>query len=245
MLKYRQRTNPNPTSLHCDWTAYYDPMEDDGISFYSHEHQCNLATTFRSLPDINPIQSNDTVLRILNLKLEASCTTSASKASSRLFLIESTALNESPEIAKGALKERKSTITDVGYFWRAMDYLEARRRLGRFRRYHSHLQEEEVGTAINDIEGETRPLDLFKPDILMCGLYLSICVLDVLAHRRFPDKAAKSFWDGSLARSQLGGVFVFCHLCAYYILGTKMLHSSRAAGLVSLYSLTEYVIQRV
>lgn len=188
-----------------------------------------MGTTFRSLPDPNPSQSNDTVLRILNLKLEASCTISASKASSRLFLVESTARNKSPGIAKGALKERKSTVADVGHFQRATDYLEARRRLGRFRRYHSHLQEE-VGTAINDIEGETRPLDLLKPGTLMCSLYLLVWVLDVLAYRRLPDKAAKSLWDGLPARSQLGVFFVFCHLCAYYILGTKMLHSSRAAG---------------
>jgi hypothetical protein len=222
MLRYRQRTNPNPTSPHCDWTAYSDPTEDDGISFYSHKHQCSVSTTFHSLPNPNPSQSDDTVLRILNLKLEASCTTSASKASSRLFLVENTARNKSPGIAKGALKEGKSTITDVGYFWRAMDYLEARCRLGRFQRYHSHLQEE-VGTAIKDIEGETRPLDLLKPGVLMCSLYLSVWVLDVMAHRRLPDKAAKLFRDGLPARSQLGGFFVFCHLCAYYILGAKIL----------------------
>jgi hypothetical protein len=70
-------------------------------------------------------------------------------------------------------------------------------------------------------------------------------VLDVLAHWRFPNKATKLFRDGSLARSQLGSFFVFYHIYTYYILGTKMLHSSRAAGLVSLYSLTEYVILRV
>jgi hypothetical protein len=218
-------------------------MADDGISFYSQEHQCNLATTFRSLPDPNFIQSNDTVLRILNLKLEASCTTSASKTSSRLFLIESTARNKLSENPKGLLKERKSTSAGVDYFRSALEYLEARRRLDRFRRYYSHLQEDEIGTGINDIEGETRPLELWRPDILMCSLYLSIWVLEVLAQRRFPDKA-KPVRDDLPAHSQLGGFFVFCHLCAYYILGTKMLHSSRTAGLVSLYSLLEYVIQR-
>jgi hypothetical protein len=147
-------------------------MEDNDISFYRNEHQC-MGTTFRSLPAPNPSQSNDTVLRILNLKLEASCTISASKVSSRLFIVESTARNKSLGIAKGPLKERKSTIADIGYFRRAIDHLEARRRLGRFRRYHSYLQEE-VGTAINDVEGETQQLDLLKPDILICSLYLSV-----------------------------------------------------------------------
>jgi hypothetical protein len=103
------------------------------------------------------------MLRILNLKPEVNCTTSASRASSQLFLIEKTARNKSPEFTKGALERSKSTIVDVGYFRRAMAYFEARRRLGRFRRYHSHLQEEEVGPAINDIAVETRTLDLLLP----------------------------------------------------------------------------------
>jgi hypothetical protein len=126
-----------------------------------------------------------------------------------------------------------------------MHYLEARRRLHRFRRYHSHLQEEGVGTTIKDIEGDSRHFDLLKPDLLVCSLYLSVWLLDLLAQQRLPDKAAKSLRGGLQARSQLGGLYVFCHLCAYYMLGFKMLHSSRAAGLLSFHSLTEYVVHRV
>lgn len=218
-------------------------MEDKGVILYSHEHQCSLATTFRSLPDpYGP--SNDTVLRTLNLKLEASCTVSASQTSSRLFVVESIAYDRAPSIAKEPSKAREPTFTNMGYFWRAMDYLKARRRLSRFRRYYSHLQDE-LETVRDAIEGETPLLDLRKPDVLMCSLYLLLWMIDMLAHRRFPGKAGRTFWDGLPAHSQLGGFFVLCHLYTYYLLGWKMLHSSRAAGLVSCYSLTEYVLQRV
>lgn len=215
-------------------------MEDGGIALYSHEHKCSLATTFRSLPELDARQTNDTVLRILNLKLEASCTTSASKASSRLFLIESTARTKLPVIKEGALQKRSSEMAGVGYFRRAVDYIAARRRLGYFRTHHGHLQE--VGTSIRDIEGDTRFLDLSKPDLLACSLYLSMWVLDALVHQRLPVETASSPLR-LRARSQLGGMFVLSHICAYYVLGRKMLYSSRAAGLVSLYSLAEYVIE--
>jgi hypothetical protein len=208
------------------------------MDFYSHEHQCSLATTFHSVPDPIFSQSNDTVLRTINLKLEASCTKSASKASSRLFLVDSTA-------AKGALKERRVATADVSYFRRAIHHLEARRSLGRFRRYYNHLQEEEAGTTTNDLAGESRSLDLSKLDILVCSLNVVVWLLNLLAHQRLPDKAADSLWTGFSGCCQHKSLFVFFHLCAYYVLGTKMLHSSRAAGLVGLYSLTEYVIQWV
>ncbi|CZR69155.1 uncharacterized protein PAC_19055 [Phialocephala subalpina] len=237
--RIRVGTNPNPASPHCDWTTYYDPMEDDGITFYNHEHQCSLGSTFRSVPDPEHIQSNDTMLRILNLKLEASCTASASEASSRLFLVESTSRVETPGSAKGPSNQGQSLTN--GWFRRAVHYLQARRRLDRVRKYHGHLQDE-VGTAINDIGGKTRPLDLWKPDILMCILYLLVWVTGVLHHRRFRGNAANLFGNDLPAHSQLGSVFVMCHIIAYYILGVKMLHSSRAAGLVSLYGFTEYAI---
>lgn len=53
--------------------------------------------------------------------------------------------------------------------------------------------------------------------------------------------------DGLSPRTRRLGRFrrYHSHLCAYYILGTKMLHSSRAAGLISLYSWTEYVVRRL
>ncbi|CZR50144.1 uncharacterized protein PAC_00016 [Phialocephala subalpina] len=135
LRKIAKRTIPNLTSPHCDWTAYFDPMENDGISFYSHEHACSLGTTFRSVPDPTSSQSNDTVLGILNLKLEASCTASAGQAGSRMFLVDSTIArkNKSSGIPNRAPEESKfPTITYIGYFRRAMHYLDARRRLGRF-----------------------------------------------------------------------------------------------------------------
>jgi hypothetical protein len=242
MLRCRRRTNPSPESPRCDWTAYYDPMEDNGISFYSQKYQCSLATTFRSLPEPDSSQRNDTVLRILNLKLEASCTTSANEASSRLFLVDSTTATIIPAVANGALQGRKFDIINSGYFWRTVDYLAARHRLGHFRRYHSHLQEFE--TTISDIEGDTRSLDLSKPDILTCSLYLSVWLINSLVQRRLLGEAKKSL-RGLPACSQLRGFFVLFHLCSYYMMGLKMMYSSRAVGIISLYSLTEYVIYRL
>jgi hypothetical protein len=184
------------------------------------------------------------VLRILNIKLEASCTTSANEASSRLFLVETTFQHKSFGNGKEALNKRPTAV-DIGYFSRAMDYFQARRSLGHFRRYHSHLQEEEIGAVITEIEGDTRPLDILKLDVFACSVYVLIWLLGVLVRQRFPEKAAKWLPDGLPAHSHLRGLFVFCHGVAYYLLGTKMLHSSRAAGMISLYSLTEYVVKLI
>jgi len=232
------RTNAVPKSPRCDWTAYYDPMEDNGIAFYSHEYQCSLATTFRSLHDPATSQSNGTVLRILNLKLEASCTMSASEASSRLFLIETTASNEVPAMAKGAMQAGNADIVSLGYVRRAVDYLAARHRLGRFKKHHGHLQED----GVSDVEGETQPMGLSRPELLACSLYLSSWVSDVLFLLRFTIGATKPLCKLRV-RSRFGLVFVLFHLCAYYVLRTKTLYSSRAAGLLSTYNLTEYILQ--
>ena len=227
-------------SQHCDWAVYYNLMTDDGISLYNPKNQCNLATTFRSIPGPEIRSSNDTVLHVLDLKIEASCTISASEVSSRLFLIESMASEDLPRAANGALKERKSTIANVGFVWRAVEMLDARRRLGRFRRNHSHLQEEEIGLDINEIEGKARPFDLSRSEIIMCSLYLLVWMIGTLARQRFPDKAVPS-----LGGFEPGGLFVICHICCYYLLGMKMLHSSRTAGMVSMYCLTDYVAKMV
>src|SRR5437016_5646808 len=94
-------------SPHCEWTAYYDPRTDDGISFYNDENQCSLATTFRSVPDSKLSLSNDTASRVLGLKLEASCTTQASPASSKLFLVESPTRGQAPK-SKVSVADREA-----------------------------------------------------------------------------------------------------------------------------------------
>jgi hypothetical protein len=92
MFRYCQRTCSDPPSPYGDWTVYHNPLGgDDGISFYNHEHRCSAMTTFRSLPDPNPRQHNDTVLDVLHLKVEGSCTVTASEASSRFLRIDDTA----------------------------------------------------------------------------------------------------------------------------------------------------------
>lgn len=141
-------------------------------------------------------------------------------------------------------KDKTATVANVGFFRRAMKHLEARRRLSRFRRYRSHLQEETVGALVNHIEGEARLLHLLKPDMLICSLYLSVWLLDTLARRRLLSKAAQPFQAELPARPQPGNSFIICHLCAYYVLDTKMLYSSRIAGLVGLFSLIEYIMAK-
>ncbi|KAH7409726.1 hypothetical protein BKA64DRAFT_405695 [Cadophora sp. MPI-SDFR-AT-0126] len=240
----RVGTNPNPMSPHCEWTAYYNPSPDDGISFYNEENQCTLATTFRSVPDSKLSLGNDTALRVLGLKLEASCTTQASQTSSKLSIVESPTLGQAPK-SKASGANREPTIASVSYWRRGLHYFEARNRLGRFRKYHSHLQEEALGTLIDAIEGETRSLDPAKPDVAICILYLAVWVLNVMACRRFPDATAKAFRTAVPKHFQFRGLFVGCHILSHYMFGIKMLHSSRAAGIVSLYCLTEFVVPRI
>jgi len=61
---------------------------DLGFSLYHPKHDCHIATTFRTFPDYDGERGNDTVARILNLQLEAACTTQAKDTASRLFIIE-------------------------------------------------------------------------------------------------------------------------------------------------------------
>ncbi|KAK0112619.1 hypothetical protein ONS95_014362 [Cadophora gregata] len=235
--RIRVGTYPNPMSPHCEWTAYFDSRSDDGIRLYNDESKCGLATTFRSVPDSKLSLGNDTALRVMDLKLEASCNTQASPASSKMFLIESSTLGQGRK-SKVSLADKESAIAAVSYWRRGMHYFEARSRLARFRQYHSHLQEEALGTSINALEGETPSLDLSKPEVAICVLYITVWMMRLLVRQRYPDAAAKENWSNAL-----GGLFVFSHIVSYYIFGMKILHSSRVAGMVSLYCLLEYVLQ--
>ena len=240
-LTCHRRTQSNPASPHCHWVVYDDDAKDEGIAFFSPEHQCSLATTFRSLPGPDLSRSNDTVLRILNLKLEASCTTSASAASSRLFLIESASQTELPPILGETSYKKPSGIAAFGCFWRGLHYFQARRRLASFRRHYGHLQDGR--TVASDVEGETCSLDPSKPDVLACCLYLLAWTFDALVRQRLPVEAAQSFLRLRV-RSELGGIFILSLILIHYVMGKKMLYSSRAAGLVTFYSLTEYIVRK-
>ncbi|KAH7182080.1 hypothetical protein DER46DRAFT_568658 [Fusarium sp. MPI-SDFR-AT-0072] len=80
------------------------------------------STMYRSIPSSEATQSNDTVIRVLDLKLEASCTINASGSSSRLFLIENTAGTTLPKAPKGG----KPIIDTGGVFRGGMEYWMAR-----------------------------------------------------------------------------------------------------------------------
>ncbi|SMR52270.1 unnamed protein product [Zymoseptoria tritici ST99CH_3D1] len=90
----------------CDWSAFYDASTDREIAFYNLSHECTLATTFRSIPEAIEQKTNDTVQLFMNLKVEASCTKSASSASSRMFLIE-TALRSKLTVRPAPQKTRR------------------------------------------------------------------------------------------------------------------------------------------
>ena len=60
-----------------------------------------------------------------------------------------------------------------------------------------------------------------------------------MACHQYPEVTAAAFQK---AHFQLGGLFVLSHIICYYILGMKMLQSSRPAGVVSLYHLAEYIV---
>jgi hypothetical protein len=207
-----------------------------GLTFFSPEHQCSLATTFRSLPESDLGRNDDTVLRTMNLKLEASCTASASAASSRLHLIEVASHPRPPIRSEETLYEIDLGIAAVRCFWQGVHHFQARSRLSNLRHYYSHLQGD--GTHPSGIEGQTQSLDLSKPEILACCSYLLIWIMHGLHRQRRPSQANPS----ERSRSQLGAIFVLSHVVAHYVIGKKMQHSSRVAGLVSLYGLAGYVL---
>lgn len=232
MLTCYQRTTSGTASADCEWSVYYDHARD-GIGLYSARHQCNLATTFRSIPCSELTQSNDTVLRVLDLKLEASCTIDASRSSSTLFLIETTAARE---LHKAQKKTRPNTDTSK-ILRQAVEYFLARRRLAHFRRFHGHLQQDSVGTNIYELEGTSRSLEFSKPDIVMCSLYLALVILAGFARRQLANRTHRSLQSGLWRDLRLGGAFVLCHFFGYYVIGIRMLYSSRVAGLISSYCL--------
>lgn len=63
-------------------------MEDHGFSLYSPKHNCYLATSFRGFPQNYGPRTNDTVRKELDLELEATCTSSVSRAASRLWIVD-------------------------------------------------------------------------------------------------------------------------------------------------------------
>lgn len=238
MLTYHLRTVTNTGSASCDWTVYYD-ADQGSVTFYNPTLECDLASTFRSLPHSEHTQSNDTVLRVLGLRLEASCTVGASELSSRLYAVDSSTRHQSHKALQNGLGERQPSINNVGAFRRAIEYHLARRRLTRFRNYHSQLQEEAIGTEINEVQGISRPFDLSRPEIAICSFYLVAVVLARVTKRKLADEATGSRQNGTRGFCQLGGVFVSCHVLGYYGIGIRMLHSSRVAGLISLYCLAD------
>lgn len=72
----------------CIWVLKYDPFSDSGFRLYNPVHQCFLASSFRTFPDYDGEQSNDTIVTQLRLELEAACTTEVTDAASRMYILE-------------------------------------------------------------------------------------------------------------------------------------------------------------
>ncbi|KAF4943411.1 hypothetical protein FGADI_13438 [Fusarium gaditjirri] len=197
--RIRIGTVSNTGSASCDWTVYYDAIQGS-VNFYNPSLKCDLASTFRSLPHSEPARGNDTVLRLLDLRLEASCTVGASESSSRLYTIESFARHQSQKAVQKGPDENQQTVVNVGAFRRAIEYHLARRRLASFRNHHSQLQEEAIGTGINEVQGMSRPFDLSKPDIVICGFYVVAVILARVTKRKLSDEANGSLRNGCCIR---------------------------------------------
>ncbi|KAK5744043.1 hypothetical protein LTR17_002381 [Elasticomyces elasticus] len=166
------RTLPTPVSPSCAWTVHYDADRDNGIAFYSAEHSCTLATTFRSAPSTR--RSNDTLSQALKLDLEASCTQNANRASSRIYLID--AMPSGPSTPSTPTARSLPVTKDLparlySCLLRAVQYFQARSQLAKFRRNHAGLQD--TGPPSLLTEGRSSKLDFTSIEHLVIALFLS------------------------------------------------------------------------
>lgn len=202
----------NSSANGCKWTFVNEANTKGGFAMYNSEHKCHLASTFRALPDFTASYTNDTIITTLHLKLETSCTKSASVASSRLFVIDQ--LTE-----RHSQRKEASRDSTTGILMRAIDYFEARKRLAAFRRRTTTYQEHLQGTtdwSWNQAGG------------LMCMLYLTLWIMDTLARQRhvLPARKAASPYGLRVA-------FVLAHLCM------SAHRSPRVVGLISLFGVMD------
>lgn len=99
------------------------------MTFYHAEHSCRLATTYRSLPNE---ATNDTIKQTLGSQIEASCTTNANDASSRMHLIDGSVVTGNPSPPKTA-------AYNFSHLQRSWTMLQARRALSNCRSRHPDI----------------------------------------------------------------------------------------------------------
>jgi hypothetical protein len=165
--------------------------------------------------------------------------------SSRLFLVETMALVEKDKnLASRSMASSGPFFIFAEYLRNARNYILARHKLRSFRKQHGYLQEEGLGRVAYQVEGQTRALELSRVEILVSALYLVITALDSLTRRRQLNRTVGWLRSDLPRPSYTASIFVLCHVSFYYILGFEMPHSSRVAGIVSLYSLAQYTTLR-
>jgi hypothetical protein len=133
-------------------------------------------------------------------------------------------------LARGANVETLTHFCEQVYF-------QARARLAKFRRNYAALQE--TGPLSLLTQGRIKTFDLTSIEHLVIALFLtSLGTMIVLRHC---STRCSGWIRGRQQRAWLAGTFVLVHVTAYYVLGCKMLHLSRAAALVSLHGLGNMV----
>lgn len=228
------RLAADPRSPDCDWTTFFGQSSDKGILFHNSDHACTLTTTFRSLPEIVQ-EGKDSVLdRMLSMKLEASCTKKARKSASTAFLIESSRADA--VLLRDADKQLSLSFSSC--VWRAVTFLRAQVRLREFR--HKHAEFQDYGISTRDIEGRIAVFDMRRPDVLVCCCLIVAAVVSLSMNQR-QDRTAS---EGRLYVPVGETCFVTVHVLAHYVLEARMLHSSKAAALVSLLGLWRCTLQR-
>ena len=173
------------------------------------------------------------------MKLEASCTSSASSASSRLFIIDAKPGGHSVATPTGQANSFALIRKAYRHFVRGLQYYQARHRLATFRKHHEHLQD--IGVSLHEVEGRQKTLDLDKLEVLLCCLYVTAWVADTMLRQRLSSKLPRWLRRREYPEA-LQGVFVLVHVCAYYVFGCRMQYSSRTAGVVSLHGLGRYAL---
>ncbi|OJJ69779.1 hypothetical protein ASPBRDRAFT_678148 [Aspergillus brasiliensis CBS 101740] len=132
-----------------EWQILYDTHHDRGVRLWNKAANCYLATSYRTYPNMHARDSNDTVLEVLHLELEACCTYPPSRAASTFYVVDGVSKPSRPSTwlppSTGRLALYETRLRAHGAF--TIDLIRAMWNLFSFRRRHAHLQDMSLNLA--------------------------------------------------------------------------------------------------
>ncbi|KAE8315359.1 hypothetical protein BDV41DRAFT_531755 [Aspergillus transmontanensis] len=135
------------------WQIVYDTHQDNGFRLWNKAANCYLATNYRTHPNMHGRKSNDTIVEVLHLELEACCTYLPSPAASTFYAVDGVSKASEPFTwsppSTGRLARYEGWLR--AHSSHAIDLIRAMRGLSSFRRRHARLQDMSLELAGLDV----------------------------------------------------------------------------------------------